>query len=90
MADQLLNKIAANILNPAIVLLFAVALLVFLWGVLQFVRGADDAEARTLGGRHILYGVIGMAIMLSAFGILRFITGTFGIDNAPVDNIEKK
>jgi hypothetical protein len=87
--DEILQKIADNIINPAIVLLFAFALLVFLWGVLQFVRGADNSEARVTGGKHIMYGIIGMAIMISAFGILRFITSSLGIDSAIINEIEK-
>lgn len=87
--DSFISKVADNIINPFILLLFGVAVVVFLWGVIQFVRQADNEDARAIGGRHILYGVIGMAIMISAFGILKFITGTFNLDNSPVETIEK-
>lgn len=86
--NEFLGKIATNIINPAIILLFVIALVAFLWGVLQFVRKAGDEEARTVGGRHIMYGIIGMAIMISAFGIMRFITGTIGAENTAIDRIE--
>lgn len=87
--NPFLAKIVENIINPAILLIFAVALLVFLWGVLQFVRKADDEKARETGRNQIIYGIIGMAIMISAFGILHFITGTFNLDDTPVTNLEK-
>jgi hypothetical protein len=75
-ADPFILKIATVIVNPAIRGLFLIALLMFLWGVLQFVRGADDESARSKGRLMILWGVIGMAIMIGAAGIIRIAVGT--------------
>lgn len=76
---ELLARIIKFIVNPLIAVLFATALILFLWGVFQFIRQADSAEAREIGGRHIAWGLLGMAIMASAFGIIRVIMGTLGI-----------
>jgi len=73
----LLDNIEANILNPLISLLFAVALLYFLYGVFELIKGREDPDAHDKGGQHILWGVIGMAIMVSAYGIIHIICGTF-------------
>lgn len=75
-----LAKINAVILNPLITLLFAVALLVFLWGVFEFVRKTDDEKSRTQGKRGMLWGIIGMFIMFAVFGIIRIILQTIGVD----------
>ena len=76
---ETVNKIVQVIVNPAITLLFAVAFLYFLYGVFLFVRNADSSEDRATGGRHMLWGLIGLVIMVSVFGIIRFITNSVGV-----------
>ncbi|OHA89129.1 MAG: hypothetical protein A2653_02880 [Candidatus Zambryskibacteria bacterium RIFCSPHIGHO2_01_FULL_43_25] len=78
----LLHKINEFILNPIIVLLFTVSLLLFFWGIFQFVRNTDNEEARSTGQRNMLWGIIGMFIMFAVFGVIRIILQTFGIDPA--------
>ena len=73
----LLDKIQTNILNPVIALLFSAAVVYFLYGVFEFVRGQGSDEARKTGAQHILWGVVGMAVMVSAYGIIHVICGTF-------------
>jgi hypothetical protein len=88
-ANELLGRIVEGIVNPIILLLFAVALVVFLWGMVLFVAKGDNEEARKTGGRHILYGIIGMAIMISAFGIMKLIVGSIGASDEPIRAIER-
>ena len=76
-----LNKINDAILNPIIILLFAVAFIVFVWGVIRFVRASGNGEDLADGKRHILYGIIGMFIMVSVYGIINIALDTFGIDS---------
>ncbi len=76
---RIITKVSAELLNPLIVLLFAIAIIVFLWGVYGFIRGADDAEARKDGAQHMLWGILGFVIMVAAYGIIHIILNTFGI-----------
>jgi phosphotransferase system glucose/maltose/N-acetylglucosamine-specific IIC component len=80
-ADTLIHNFAKVIVNPIIALLFAVALVYFLWGVFQYFLGSSSEEARKTGAQHILWGVVGLMIMISAFGIINLVLGTFGISN---------
>jgi hypothetical protein len=70
------DPIISNIVNPLIMLMFAVAIIIFVWGVVEMIMKGDDSSARSQGQSHMLYGVIGMAIMLSAWGIVYFISNT--------------
>lgn len=81
-AAGLVEQIQNIILFPLISLLLGVALLLFLWGAFRFVSNADDEGERTTGKRHMLFGIIGMLIMVSALSILRIAAGTFGVDDA--------
>ena len=80
----LLNKINQYILNPIIILGFSVALVVFLYGIFQFVLKAGDDKAREEGKKSIGYGLVGMFIMVSVFGIIRFILSSLGLSAANV------
>ncbi len=68
------------IIFPLIYLMTGVALLVFLFGGFEYVRNAANETERSRGKRHMLYGIIGLLVMLSAFTILSIAAGTFGID----------
>ncbi len=79
-AQSFLDRLNEAILFPLITLLLTVALVVFLWGGFQFVMGAGDPGARETGRQHLLWGIIGMLVMLSAYTILWIAAGTFGVD----------
>ena len=76
-----LNKINQFILNPIIILVFAVALLVFLFGVVQFINSETSDTKRGEGKKKIVWGLVGMFIMIAAFGIIRLILNTFGLSS---------
>lgn len=69
----LLDRINQFIINPIIYLLMAVAFVYFIWGVVQFVGSKDDTDKVEEGKRHIIWGLLGLAIMVSAFGIIKLI-----------------
>jgi len=74
--DNLIENIGTNILEPLVWILAGAATIYFLWGVFEFIRDYDSPEARSTGARHMLWGVIGMFIMFSAFGIMNLIAAT--------------
>lgn len=79
MIEGFLGSIARVIVNPIILLAFAVALLIFFWGLFQFIKSETADTKRDEGKKKIFYGLIGMFIMISAYGLIRLIMGTFGI-----------
>lgn len=87
--DAIITAVNVNIVNPLIILMFAVALIVFLWGVVQYVAKGGDDKAIETARMHVVYGLIGMFIMVSAFGLIRIVLGTFGISKTNIDKIEK-
>jgi hypothetical protein len=79
-AKSLLARIEDAILFPIMSLLLAGAFLFFLYGAFQFVYGAADGEVRQEGKKHMMWGIIGLFIMVSALGLLRIAANTFGVD----------
>lgn len=78
--DSFVRKVNISIINPIIWVLFAVAVLVFLYGVLQFLIGQASEEKKTVGKSHMIWGIVGIFIMLSVWTILGFLTRALGID----------
>ncbi len=60
-------------------LLFAVAVLVFLYGVFTYMKDSASEDARATGRQNIMYGIFGMFIMISVFGIINVIMNTIGV-----------
>lgn len=79
-AKSILARFEDAILFPIMSLLVAVAFLSFFYGAFQFVYGSSEGEVRAEGKKHMLWGIIGLFIMLSAMGLLRIAAGTFGIE----------
>lgn len=77
--DDFIHNVNRLILNPLIQLVFAVALIVFLYGMVEFLINQESEEKKTAGKRHMLWGVIGMTIMFSVWGILTIVLDTFNI-----------
>lgn len=68
-------------LIPAI---FAVAFLVFIWGMFKyFILGGASEESRQQGKQLALWGVAGFVIMLSLWGIIAVITSSLNLPSQP-------
>jgi len=79
--NSIVAKIVGNIVAPIVEFVFVLAILIFIWGILGFFKGAEDASARETGKQHILWGVIGIGIMISVYGIIRLVYDTIGISS---------
>ena len=70
------GKIKTEIINPILELLIALAVIYFLFGVVKYFMGArerSDSQGAEEGKQHMLWGIIGVAITVSAFGIVNVI-----------------
>jgi phosphotransferase system glucose/maltose/N-acetylglucosamine-specific IIC component len=77
--NQFLFNIVQFIVQPAIWLLFALAMYYFVSGMIPFLLKADDAKEREKGRQYILWAIVGFFIMVSVFGLLQVLTNTFDI-----------
>ena len=73
MANQLINR-----LIPFIITL---ALLVFLWGILKYVF-SSDAEGRGEAKGYMIWGIIGLFVMVSVWGLVNILVRSLSLDNA--------
>lgn len=76
---SLVEKITTGILTPVINLLFVLATVIFLWGVIQYVLGSQGDQKKLDQGKQVMiWGIIGMFVMVSAWGIVKILCQFFG------------
>lgn len=84
--DTFLANTNRLIINPIIYLLFAIGLVYFLYGMVEFIAGADNEEKRMVGKNHMLWGIVGLGIMLGVWTILQIVINTLGIEKIDPKN----
>lgn len=77
-----LNRVNDLILNPLILLAFSLAFVYFIYGIFKFLSLEAGDKTRKEAQDAILYGIIGMVIMFSVYGIIKFVLATFGISES--------
>jgi hypothetical protein len=79
----------AIILSVLIPLAFALCLFYFFWGVSKYIRaGAGSEKAAEEGKNVMVWGIVGLFVVFSVWGIIRFIRTELGVPNIKIDNTE--
>jgi len=68
-----------DLLNQLIPLLLVLATVLFLWGVIRYVTAGGDEEKLKTGRQYMLWGLIGLAVMVAVWGIVKLLVNTFGV-----------
>ncbi len=81
-----LDNVNTLILNPILTLLFALSFLYFAYGVFKFLRLDAADKAREEARNAILWGIVGMVIMFSVYGIIYFVLASFGLSSSDIQS----
>jgi hypothetical protein len=77
--DTFLGRIGTFINNVLIPLIFAFALLFFIYGMFKyFIQGGDNDGNRETGKQLMIWAVIGFVLMVSIWGIVNLLAGGLG------------
>ena len=76
-----------NIIGYAIVLLIAIAVLVFIIGILKYIARGDEEEERKKAKNLMIYGIISLFVMVSVWGLVNILAETFELENQYPDDI---
>ncbi len=69
--------IIQGLLNGLLPILIALAVVIFLWGVLKYIRASDNPEQRTEGRELMVYGIVAIFVMVSLWGLVNIIIDVF-------------
>ena len=72
-----MDKLKDKILNPIESILIVAGTLLFLWGVVEFIAGASSEDKRSQGKQHMIWGIVGLSIILGARGIIEVLKNFF-------------
>ena len=81
------SKIVCNInlvLGSILPVLVSLGVIYFVWGVVQYFIG-DSEEAKTKGRDRIIYGIIGLAVIISVWGLVKIVTDTLVVGGGAPD-----
>ena len=80
----LAGKFAAAIINPLLVLVISAGLLIFLYGLVEYLYALNVKGKKSQEGlNHMLYGIVGMFIMVAALSIIKVIADFVGANLPP-------
>jgi hypothetical protein len=68
---------------PAII---TIAIIYFVWGVVQFMTSADE-EQKKLGRSKIINGLVGLFVIVTFWGLIAIVKTTFNINDTPVSTM---
>ena len=68
-----------DLVNTIIPLFMVIAVAVFLWGIVKYITAAGDEEKAKDARGYIIYGLIGVFVMVAFWGIIQVVASTFGI-----------
>jgi hypothetical protein len=78
------------ITNVAVPVIFALAFIVFIWGVFKyFIAGGHDEEKRKSGRELMMYGIIGFFVMVSVWGLVNILVGSVDLNNEGPTNLPR-
>ena len=72
-------------LKVVIPILITLALLVFGWGIIKLITAGEDVKKRTDAKGILTWGIIGIFVLTSMYGIITFVKDYIGIpENQPI------
>ena len=69
-----------GIVAKVIPIMFALAIIYFFWGLIQFIRSAGDPKKASEDKSIMIYGVIAIAVMVSIYGLVAWLQTNLGVD----------
>jgi branched-subunit amino acid permease len=76
---QQIAQSSLSILNIVITIVFVLAILVFGWGVVKYVASAGDPAKEAEARQFLWWGVIGIFVLASVFGLVKFIGSSLNV-----------
>jgi len=73
--------------NLLVYLFLAIAVLVFVVGVIRYVLNRGGEESKKAGRDYMIWGIIGITVILSVFALANLLIGLFGLQPNRTNNI---
>ncbi len=71
-----------GILRPVVPLLIGLAVVLFVYGVIIFMF-SEGGEKKEEGKSYMIWGIVGIFVMVSVWGLVSILISTFQLNNTP-------
>lgn len=75
--DELITLVQST-LGKIVPIIISIAVIVFLVGIIGYITAGQDEEKLAKSRNLMIYGIIGLFVMVSVWGFVKILTGTFG------------
>jgi len=75
--DSFVKWTIASIFKPVIPVLVSLTVVYFLWGTAQYIMNTEDLTKRTEGRKRMIWGIVGLSVMMSFWAFANMVKGTF-------------
>ena len=79
-ADSLFGKVE-GILKKILPVIFSIAVIYFVYNAFSYMIAADE-EKKGEAKSKMIYGIIALFVMVSVWGLVAILTGTFNLDTS--------
>ncbi|MFZ2303591.1 MAG: hypothetical protein WAV98_02240 [Minisyncoccia bacterium] len=76
----LVDLIIGAFVEPAMVLIFSATIVFFMWNIFGVIKNSDNPEELAKFKGKAVWGIIAIAVMVSMWGLVRFITGSINLN----------
>lgn len=80
MFDTFLQKVTTEIIDPIITVIALAAFALFVFGMVTFIRNADNEEKRKTGQQHMIWSIVGLALIFGAAAIVNMLKRLIGTE----------
>ncbi|MDO8510440.1 MAG: hypothetical protein Q7S15_02340 [bacterium] len=75
---DLINRFFVALINQVVPIIVGAALVIFLWGLARFILNVGSSKDQEEGKSLMKWGILGLFIMVSVWGILLILVRSFG------------
>ena len=84
---ETLLKSVGRLIDIALPIIVAIGLLAFFWGLVKFIFAGEEAKKE---GQHLMiWGLVALFVMISVWGLVRFIGNALGVGQGDTITIPK-
>lgn len=81
---EFINFVIQSFITPLFGLLVGAAVVFFLWNIFGVVKSSNQPEELAKFKSKAIWGIVAIAVMISMWGLINFVTGTLQMDTGRV------
>jgi len=85
--NNLVDYVVCIINLSVIPLIFSLAFMLFVYGVVQYVLNDTDGAKRQQGKQFMIWGIIALTVMVSVWGLVKLLGGSFGLNTSLIPQV---